>query len=289
MHQVQVRRSDEGYAMAALLVAMAVMAVMMSIAMPVWRQAAQREKEAELVWRGQQYDRALQLFRRKTSAPGPPNLDILIDQKFLRKKYKDPITGGDFDLKPVGAIGPGTERPGLPGGAAGASRPGRVVGSTFGSQRTGAGSQTSGPGNQTSGPGNQTSGAGNQTGNQTIGAGNRTTGAGTQSEAGAAGQPESGEPNETVSPFGQRAFGQLIGGVRSKSKARSIRELNGRTRYDQWEFVYVPYNPNPQPPAAGAARPGQQPRTRTQRAPGMTPSTPRSGPTGSGPTGSGVQ
>jgi type II secretory pathway pseudopilin PulG len=271
MHQVQVRRSDAGYAMAALLVAMAVMAVMMSIAMPVWRQAAQREKEAELVWRGQQYDRALQLFRRKTSAPGPPNLDILIDQKFLRKKYKDPITGGDFELKPVGALGPGTERPGLPGGAAGASRPGRVGRSTFGSQRTGAGSQTSGPGNQTSGAGNQT-----------IGAGNRTIGANTQPGAGAAGQPESGEPNETVSPFGQRAFGQLIGGVRSKSKARSIRELNGRTRYDQWEFVYVPYNPNPQPPVAGAARPGQQPRTPTQRTPGTTPSTPRPGSTGSG-------
>jgi len=240
--------------------------------MPVWRQAAQREKEAELVWRGQQYDRALQLFRRKTSAPGPPNLDILIDQKFLRKKYKDPITGGDFELKPVGALGPGTERPGLPGGAAGASRPGRVSRSTFGSQPTAGGNQPGGSGTQTGG-----------TGNPTMGPGNRTGEAGTQAEAGAAaGQSEGGEPNETVSPFGQRAFGQLIGGVRSKSKARSIRELNGRTRYDQWEFAYVPYNPNPQPPVAGAARPGQQPRTPTRRTPGMTPPTPRSGSTGSG-------
>jgi type II secretory pathway pseudopilin PulG len=264
MHQVQVRRSDAGYAMAALLVAMAVMAVMMSVALPVYRQAAQREKEAELVWRGQQYDRALQLFRRKTSAPGPPNLDILIDQKFLRKKYKDPITGGDFELKPVGAIGPGTERPGLPGGGAGASRPGRVARSTFGSQQASSSGQTTGPDNQTGG------------------VGNRTGAAATQPEAGAAGQSESAEPNETASPFGQRAFGQLIGGVRSKSKARSIRELNGRTRYDQWEFVYVPYNPNPQPPAAGGTRPGQQPRTPGQRTPGMTPSTPRSGSTGSG-------
>jgi len=271
MHQVQVRRSDAGYAMAALLVAMAVMAVMMSIALPVYRQAAQREKEAELVWRGQQYDRALQLFRRKTSAPGPPNLDILIDQKFLRKKYKDPITGGDFELKPVGAIGPGTERPGLPGGGAGASRPGRVARSTFGSQQASSSGQTSGPGNQTHAPGMQTSGIGDRSGE-----------AGTQPEAGAAGESESGEPNETPSPFGQRAFGQLIGGVRSKSKARSIRELNGRTRYDQWEFVYVPYNPNPQPPVAGGTRPGQQPRTPGQRTPGMTPSTPRSGSTGSG-------
>jgi type II secretory pathway pseudopilin PulG len=264
MHQVQVRRSDAGYAMAALLVAMAVMAVMMSVAMPVWRQAAQREKEAELVWRGQQYDRAIQLFRRKTSAPGPPNFDILIDQKFLRKKYKDPITGGDFELKPVGAVGPGTERPGLPGGAAGASRPGRVGRSAaLGAQPMRAGNQTSGPGTQTSGPGTQTSGPGNQPETR-------------QSSS----QRESGEPSEAVSPFGQRAAGQLIGGVRSKSKAKSIRELNGRTRYDQWEFVYVPYNPNPQAPAAGGTRPGQQPRTPTQRSPGTPSSTPRSGSTG---------
>src|SRR3954468_1732449 len=122
MHQAQVSRHEAGYAMAALLVAMALMAVLMSVALPVWRQAAQREKEAELIWRGQQYDRALQLFRRKASAPGAPNLEILIQQKFLRKKYKDPITGGDFELKPVGAIGPGTQRPGMPG--AGNMRPG---------------------------------------------------------------------------------------------------------------------------------------------------------------------
>ena len=44
--------------MAALLVSLAVMAVLMSVAMPVWRHEAQREKEAELVFRGQQYVRA---------------------------------------------------------------------------------------------------------------------------------------------------------------------------------------------------------------------------------------
>ena len=105
MHQAQGTRDEAGYAMAALLVAMAVMAVMMSAAMPVWRQAAQREKEAELIWRGQQYDRAIQLFRRKASAPGRAEPRYLIEQKFLRKKYKDPITGGDFELKPVGSSG----------------------------------------------------------------------------------------------------------------------------------------------------------------------------------------
>jgi type II secretory pathway pseudopilin PulG len=84
--------------MAALLVALAVMAVLLTAAMPVWRTAAKREKEAELVWRAGQYVRAIALFRRKYANASPPNLDILLNEKFLRKKYKDPITNDDFQL-----------------------------------------------------------------------------------------------------------------------------------------------------------------------------------------------
>ena len=85
--------------MAALLIGMSIMAVLMTVAMPVWKQASIREKEAELVFRGEQYKRAIDLFQRK-SGPGtiPPSLDVLVGQKFLRKKYKDPITAQDFDL-----------------------------------------------------------------------------------------------------------------------------------------------------------------------------------------------
>ncbi len=60
-------RGQRGYAMAALLIALAVMAIVMSVAMPVWRHEALREKEAELVWRGEQYARAIALFRAKNS------------------------------------------------------------------------------------------------------------------------------------------------------------------------------------------------------------------------------
>lgn len=82
--------------MAALLVALSVMAVMMTVVMPVWRQAAQREKEEELVFRGQQYARAVGLFEKKYANTPPPTLDVLVQEKFLRKKYKDPITNADF-------------------------------------------------------------------------------------------------------------------------------------------------------------------------------------------------
>jgi type II secretory pathway pseudopilin PulG len=101
-------RSDErGYAMAALLVAMSVMAVVMSMLLPEWRTMAQREKEAELVFRGEQYARAISLFQRRYPGAFPPNLQVLLDQKFLRKQYKDPITNDDFQLIAVGAALPG--------------------------------------------------------------------------------------------------------------------------------------------------------------------------------------
>ena len=86
----------DGYAMAALLVAMTIMAIFMSMALPAWRTAVQREKEAELIFRGEQYARAIQLFQRKYANTFPPNVQILLDGHFLRKKYKDPITNGDF-------------------------------------------------------------------------------------------------------------------------------------------------------------------------------------------------
>jgi type II secretory pathway pseudopilin PulG len=96
-------RSARGYAMVALLVALSVMAVLLSAALPVFQTAARRERETELVFRGQQYARAVGLFQRKNANALPPDLDVLLDQKYLRKKYKDPITGGDFQL-----LGPGS-------------------------------------------------------------------------------------------------------------------------------------------------------------------------------------
>ena len=95
-----------GYAMAALLVGISVMSVLMSMALPVWSHMVKREKEAELIWRGEQYKRAIMLFQRKYANTFPPTLDVLLEQKFLRKKYKDPITNDDFQLLPASGGGP---------------------------------------------------------------------------------------------------------------------------------------------------------------------------------------
>jgi type II secretory pathway pseudopilin PulG len=91
--------SDTGYAMAALLVMLNIMAILLTVALPVWKTAVKREREAELIWRGGQYARAINLFRMKYANAYPPNVDILLKERFLRKKYKDPMTkDGEFQL-----------------------------------------------------------------------------------------------------------------------------------------------------------------------------------------------
>jgi type II secretory pathway pseudopilin PulG len=134
-------RRQRGFAMAALLVGLSVMMVMLVVAMPVWKTAVTREKEAELIWRGQQYARAVQLFQRKYANAFPPNLDILINERFLRKKYKDPMTkDGEFQLIP--AAGPGA--PGAPGAVGTVpqqGQPGRPATGLDGGRRGPAGAQ----------------------------------------------------------------------------------------------------------------------------------------------------
>ena len=145
-----------GYAMAALLVTLAVMSVILGMALPVWRTVVQREKEEELIFRGRQYARAIQLFQRKYAAAYPASIDVLVEQKFLRKKYQDPMTkGGEFEviyqgtlaqrqaaLAGRGAAAPGAQgtSSGLQAGAGRGGMTGQTVtapGSPFGSQTTG--------------------------------------------------------------------------------------------------------------------------------------------------------
>jgi len=119
-------RLAHGYAMVALLVAMSIMAVMMTVAMPVWKQTAQREKEEELIFRGKQYVHAIELFGRKFANTQPPSIDLLLQQKFLRKKYKDPITGDDFQTvtaNVAAAAAPGRGGPGTQTSPSGSSSP----------------------------------------------------------------------------------------------------------------------------------------------------------------------
>ena len=57
---------------------MSITAILMTAAMPVWKQLVQREKEEELVFRGQQYVHAISLYGRKFANTQPPSDDVLV-------------------------------------------------------------------------------------------------------------------------------------------------------------------------------------------------------------------
>ena len=230
--------------MAALLVALNIMAIVLTVALPAWRTMIKREKEAELIWRGQQYSRAIGLFQRKYANTFPPNLDILLNERFLRKKYKDPMTkDGEFQLLYAAS----QNAPGQP------QAPGQA--------------QT--PGSQT--PGSQTPGLVPQKGQ--VGTQPSPLDVGSQGPAGARGG---------------------IMGVSSKSTETSLREFNGRTKYNEWAFIWQ----------AASTRAGAPSGSQTPGMPGgtQTPGMPKSGgpkrpggqprpfgfpPGGGGPTGPG--
>lgn len=113
--------------MAALLVGLSVMAILMGAALPVWSKQAQREREEEYLFRAREYARGVMKWQHKYGASFPPSLDVLVEQRFVRRKYKDPLTGQDFN--PVySTAGPG-QQPGV-GSAGGTNAPGLIASGT---------------------------------------------------------------------------------------------------------------------------------------------------------------
>lgn len=90
---------EEGYSMASLLVVLSVLSVMLGFLLPVWGTVVKRERETELIFRGEQYARAISLYQRNYANAYPKSIDALLNERFLRKKYMDPMTSdGQFKL-----------------------------------------------------------------------------------------------------------------------------------------------------------------------------------------------
>src|SRR5436309_2897891 len=94
------RRKDAGFSLAALIFFATAISIVLSAAVPAYQMQAKREREEELIFRGEEYSRAIQKFQRKFGVY-PPSVDALVETnglRFVRRKYKDPITGKDFRL-----------------------------------------------------------------------------------------------------------------------------------------------------------------------------------------------
>jgi type II secretory pathway pseudopilin PulG len=222
MHlQGQAKRAtgEDGYAMAALLVTIAVMGVMMTMAMPTWRQQAQREKEAELIFRAGQYVHAIELYKRRNANSYPPNIDVLVKGRFLRKKYSDPMTkDGEFRLLTPQELNATPSRILQTGGAGATSGRAGTADS-----RLGSGTALTGQG-----LGSTVSVTPQTPGTDSPGMGSTATGSGSGSSSGSA--------FGGTGAFGQN--GQIqngpIAAVASKSTEQSIRIFKGRDHYNEW-------------------------------------------------------
>jgi len=92
-------KKREGYTLIILLVVISIMSIGLLVAVPVWETQIQREREEELIFRGNQYVEAVRLFQMKFPGRFPETLDELFEEKCLRKLFKDPITReGDWDI-----------------------------------------------------------------------------------------------------------------------------------------------------------------------------------------------
>lgn len=234
---------------------MALLVLSLSVALPNMARSIQRDRDLETFHRGMQYRRAIQLYFRKFHAY-PPNIEALVntnDIRFLRKRYKDPITGQD-DWKPIAfgqnktptamgffgqplagnastlaGIGPSGGAGGLPGitnpnsSAFGGTSSG--PGSIFGSSDSGSGQSPSGA---ASGP---TDNSGGSSGNDNSGTTGSTGGSSSSGTSFAGTGSNSGAPT-----FG----GAGIIGFEPASPRQSILVYKKKNHYNEWEFTYDP-------------------------------------------------
>ncbi len=101
------RTPNSGFTYVALLAAIVIVGISMGAAGKYWSFIMQREREVELLFRGEQYRLAIE--RYNLALPGrnayPPSIEELlkdsrtpVGKRHLRQAYKDPITGEDFEV-----------------------------------------------------------------------------------------------------------------------------------------------------------------------------------------------
>lgn len=116
--------AEAGFTLASMVVIMAVMAIMLTVAVQSVTFQRQREKEEELIFRGRQAVEAIRLFRARNGR-FPLTLKELVeaDPRVLRKPWADPITGV-ADWVPVFLGQEGQVVAGGPAGGSGAPKEG---------------------------------------------------------------------------------------------------------------------------------------------------------------------
>lgn len=249
----KIRRSnnESGYVLLTLLLIVSLMIIATGVILPTITFEIKRDREEEMVHRGVQYSRAIRAYYKKFNRyPAKiEDLENTNQMRFLRKRYKDPLTGKDFKLLHFGEVkmSAGSMIPGAAAiGANGAMMPNAA--GVMGQQAFGQGGlnqavvagavaanmAAAAQSNQSTIPG-ATSVDGSQ-----PGGGDNSPQPGQNGGEANSGQPGSLNGNSGDKLSSTTFGGAPIVGVASVSKDKSIREYDKKKQYDQWQFVYDP-------------------------------------------------
>src|ERR1700722_2774737 len=92
------RRNEAGFPLLMVVFLVAALIIASAAVVPSILTEGRREKEADMVWRGEQYERAIGLYYRKFGKYPTKVEDLTRDTngvRFLRKAYKDPMNKED--------------------------------------------------------------------------------------------------------------------------------------------------------------------------------------------------
>jgi hypothetical protein len=217
-----------------------------------------------MIWRGNQYVRAIGLYYRKFGKY-PTKIDDLYQNtngvRFLREKYTDPMNTTDGTWRLI-YLGPN----------------GQLIGSVNYTNILQMSMQ--GPTAMGAQGASSSGAAGTPQSTTPFGAPGAGAAGTTPQAGGAQSQDQSGLEE---SPLGGEIIGGNIIGIGSKVKKSSIKVLNGATDYYHWEFIWKPIQvvgapAQAAPPAAGTtAAPPTNPFAGAPpgiNSPGMPPETP---------------
>jgi type II secretory pathway pseudopilin PulG len=221
------RRSGEaGYLLITLMLFVTLLVIAATAVLADLKRQMERDREEEMIHRGVQYTRAIRRYYRKTGTY-PTTLDQLESStpgmRFLRKRYKDPVTGQDFRLlhmqDVVTAFGQ------------------RITGALTVAQmnRSHAGGDSGTTGDSTSST-SSTNADGQQTGNS----GSTTPPADGSQQSGNSGASTSPFTSISGQPGDPNIGGGPIVGVASTSTKESVRIYDKKDHYKDWLFAYNP-------------------------------------------------
>lgn len=218
-------KKQQGYMLLVAMLVATLMLIALSAETQRLGQQIRREREEELIHRGKQYVRAIKLYYKKFGIyPATiEQMEKVNNIRFLRRRYKDPMTGDDDwrlihvgEAKPIKNKGPAGAPAGSSAGQPGGIGPGARGPGLLGGTSSDGISSNSGPG-----PGGPGAAPGTAPGSET-------------------GQPIDASTISKPAGGGKTFGGGPIVGVASISKKESIKELNQNNHYNDWEFVYDP-------------------------------------------------